>query len=80
MSKMKAVFIIFNPAIEYEVMEILEKLKVEQYTSFPYLHGIGGHSEPKLDTHVWPGSNMGIFIATDEDSTLAILKEISALK
>ena len=62
---MKALFIIFAPAIECEVMNCLEKAGIKKYTRFPYLQGAGGHSEPHLDTQVWPGSNAALLVAAE---------------
>ncbi len=77
---MKAVFIIFAPAIEDQVMCQVEGLGVTKYTKFPYLHGVGGHSEPHLDSQVWPGSNSGLFIVTDERTKDRLLAEVKKLK
>jgi nitrogen regulatory protein PII len=77
---MKGVLIVFAPALENEVMAALRRAKAPHYTKFPYLHGEGGHSEPHLDTQVWPGANMGLFIAAEEKVKDAIVREIAALK
>ena len=63
---MKGVLIIFAPAIEQHVFVAIEKVGAKKYTKFPYLQGIGGHSEPHLDSQVWPGSNIALFIVCDE--------------
>ena len=77
---MKMVFIVFNVAIEDEVMEVLEKCCVTNYTKFPDIHGMGGHSDPHLDTHIWPGTNHGLLIAADVSVKDKILKEVRNLK
>ena len=76
---MKAVLLVFAPPIEAVVMEALKASGATHYTKFPYLLGEGGHSEPHLDTHVWPGTNEGILVVCDEvtkDKVLAAAREI----
>jgi len=70
----KALLVIFNPALEEKVMDALTSAGMVKYTSFPYLRGVGKNSEPHLDTHIWPGSNMALFIA-GEDALLKTLVE-----
>ena len=77
---MEGVFIIYAPAIEHNVFAALEKTGVKQYTKFPYLQGVGGHSEPHLDTQVWPGSNVALFIVCDERTKDKLMAEVKSLK
>lgn len=77
---MKGIFLVFNAAIEEEVMQALEKLGIECYTKFPDLHGKGRHSDPHLDTYIWPGTNHGLFMALEEEKKEELLAEIEALK
>ena len=77
---MKALLIIFAPAIEREVMDCLEKAAIKKFTKFPYLHGIGGHSEPHLDTQVWPGSNVALLIAPETLSRNKLIESLKLLK
>lgn len=77
---MKGVFIIFAPAIEENVFSALKRSGVKKYTKFPYLQGVGGSSEPHLDTQVWPGSNSALFVVVDEKIKDNLMSEIRALK
>jgi hypothetical protein len=61
-------------------MEAVEKAGVKKYSKFPYLHGVGGHSEPHLDTHVWPGSNSALFVGIDEITLSKLTPILSKLK
>jgi len=76
----KGIFIIFAPAIECEVLGAMDKNEIKQYTKLPYLHGVGGHSEPHLDTQVWPGSNMGMLIVEEEAKIKELIKDIALRK
>ncbi len=77
---MKAVIVIYAPALECYVMGALKSSGQEKYTKMPYLHGVGGTSEPHLDTNIWPGSNSALFIATDEMTSKKLLADISKIK
>lgn len=77
---MKSIFVIYAPAIEEKVFAALKISGVKKYTRFPYLQGVGGSSEPHLDTQVWPGSNSALFIAADEKTKDKLMSEVRALK
>jgi len=78
---MKAIFLIYAPALEDDVMSAFKKSGLKKYSKFPYIHGVGGHSEPHLDTQVWPGSNEAMFIVTDEMAKKDVfVKGITELK
>ncbi|OGC06818.1 hypothetical protein A2526_03955 [candidate division WOR-1 bacterium RIFOXYD2_FULL_36_8] len=77
---MKAVFIIFSAPLELLVLGALKNLQVKFYTKLPYLLGEGGESEPHLDTQIWPGFNMGLFVVTDEKTKDRILNEVKSIK
>lgn len=77
---MKLLFIVYNAGIERQVMESLEKARVEKYTKLPRIHGKGSHSVPHFDTHVWPGFNNALLIATDEQTSGKVLEEMRKLK
>ncbi|MCX5749918.1 MAG: hypothetical protein NTZ10_06740 [Candidatus Saganbacteria bacterium] len=77
---MKGLFIVYAPAIENNVLEIMNKSGIKHYTKFPYLHGIGGHSERHLDTHVWPGSNSAVLAVVDETAASNVLPGLKKIK
>ena len=77
---MKSIFLIYAPALESEVFSALERTGIKKYTKFPTLHGVGGHSEPHLDTQVWPGTNTALLIVTDEKTKMKLLIEVAEIK
>ncbi|MFA5103763.1 MAG: PG0541 family transporter-associated protein [Candidatus Margulisiibacteriota bacterium] len=77
---MKGVLIIYAPAIEENVFGAIKRSGVKKYSKFPYLQGVGGSSEPHLDTQVWPGSNSALFIVTDVQTKDKLMGEVRALK
>ncbi len=76
----KAILVIYAPAIECDVQGAMDKNDIPHYTKLPYLHGVGGHSEPHLDTQVWPGSNMGMLIVEEETKINGLIKDLALLK
>ncbi len=77
---MKALLLVFAPPIEGVVMKALAEAGASHYTKFPYLLGEGGHSEPHLDTHVWPGSNVGLLVVADDATKDKVLASVRAIK
>ena len=77
---MKMVFIVYNIAINDEVMEILRAEKIEQYTRWERVTGVGKTSGPHLDTHVWPAVNSVLVVAVEEDKKNRLIEEIKELR
>lgn len=77
---MKAIFIVYSPAIECFIMTALKNCGQKKYTKFPYLHGVGISSEPHLDTNIWPGINSALLVITDEKTKNKIMVEIKEIK
>ncbi|MCX5726693.1 MAG: hypothetical protein NT030_05905 [Candidatus Saganbacteria bacterium] len=77
---MKAIFIIFNPALEGMIMDRLKTSGAVKYTKIPYMLGEGGHSEAHLDTHIWPGSNIGILAVVDDEKAKMIISSVKEIK
>jgi nitrogen regulatory protein PII len=77
---MKAILVICAPALEGAVMGALARNGGSRYTKLPYLLGEGGHSEPHLDNHVWPGSNMGVLVVAEDDNIKKMVEAIKAIK
>ncbi|MFA6169530.1 MAG: PG0541 family transporter-associated protein [Candidatus Margulisiibacteriota bacterium] len=77
---MKGIMIIYAPALEDNVLAALAAVGAAKYTKFPLLHGVGGHSEPHLDTQVWPGTNEALLVVTDDATKTKLMAEIAKLK
>ncbi len=77
---MKMVMIIYYSAIGSEVTEALARLGVETYTKIPGIYGLGTSSEPRFDTHIWPGTNDLILTVVDEQKAEEVMKEMGSLK
>ncbi len=77
---MKMVLLVYNRAIGEEVEEALERCDVRYYTKFPLVHGVGEHSGPHMDSHIWPGANSLLMIACQDEVKDRLLEEVRALR
>jgi hypothetical protein len=77
---MKAVLIMHNVAIDSEINEILKLVGIDCYTKFTNALGKGKISEPHLDTDVWPGTNYGTFVITEEDTAKKLMENVRQLR
>lgn len=73
---MKAVLIVHNTALELDVAEILDAAGISCYTKFPDILGKGTLSEPHLKIEVWPETNCGTFVVTDEDGARKLMEHV----
>jgi len=74
------IILIFNSSIEEEMLEALEEAGMRYYTRIPKVQGAGEESEPRLDSHVWPGTSTIYLICIDADRKDAILTAIARMK
>lgn len=77
---MKMVLVVYNMAIEAEVMDCLKRCGIESYTKLPRVQGVGKLSGPHMDSHIWPGANSQLEIACEEEAKDRILEEVRELK
>ena len=71
---MKMAMIVYNEAVDNEVMEILESCAMKNYTKITEVFGCGTSSGTHLGTDIWPGRNNLLYVACEE----AIGKQIIA--
>lgn len=74
------VFVVFNASIEEEMLEALREAGMDCYTKIPGVHGAGSCSEPRLDSHVWPGTNTAYLIAVEPGERGPILDAVRKMK
>lgn len=76
----KMVMISYNEAMDDEIMEILEKCVMKNYTKIPGIFGKGGTSGTHLGTDVWPGKNNLLLVACDESQAAQMMECVRVLK
>ena len=74
------VIVVFNASIEDEVLEALKDAGMECYTKMPGVQGMGKCSEPRLDSHVWPGTNTMYLIVVEAGEREPILEAVRKMK
>lgn len=77
---MKMVLIVYNEAIDDEVMEALEKCCIESFTKWQRVLGKGKISQPHIDTTIWPGANNVCMTVVDDNKVPAILTQVRNLR
>ena len=73
---MKMIFIMYNIAINDEVMEIMEKSEIEDYTRWERVTGVGKTSGLHMGTHVWPAVNSVLAVAVENDKKDKLIEQI----
>lgn len=77
---MKIIMIVYNSAVNDEVMEILEACKVKGYTKWEKVYGKGTISGTHLGSDIWPGENSALFIALPEENAEILFAELKKLR
>ena len=77
---MKMVMISYNSAINSEIMEVLDKCGIANYTKWAQVHGKGKTSGPHLGSEVWPGENSVILTAIEDNKAEDLLKCVKELR
>ncbi|CUS98615.1 PG0541 family transporter-associated protein [Candidatus Chrysopegis kryptomonas] len=77
---MKLVILVFNQALEDEVLDVFEKLKIRGYTKLNDVYGQGSNNgEPHMGTHVWPEINTLILTVVEDEKVENLLNEVKIL-
>lgn len=77
---MKLAIIIYGAPIGPDVMEVLEEIGLESYTKIREILGQGRSSGPRLDTHVWPGTNSMIMVVLPDEQVEPLTHALKPLK
>jgi len=77
---MKMVFVMYNIAINDEVMEILKSVGIKGYTRWERVTGHGKRSGPHLGNHVWPAVNSVLAIAAEDNKKARLIERIKELR
>lgn len=77
---MKAIFIVFNQALNEKVHEILENEGVRGFTKWEEVKGRGSvDGEPHLGSHTWPAMNSSILSFVEPEDMQRVLGALKAL-
>lgn len=77
---MKMLMLVYNEAIDEEVMEMLASCGADNYTRINSILGKGQTSGTHLGTDIWPGRNNSLLIAIPADKVQHALACIQTLR
>jgi len=78
-SEQVMIFVIFDRAIDEEVLELLEKLEISYYTKWSDVSGVG-RRDPHLGSDVWPGLNNTLMVVIEEERGKKLLEMVRMLQ
>jgi len=73
------IIIVYDRAIDEELMDVLEELNVDYYTKWPDILGVGRH-DPHLGNDVWPGMNNAVMAVVDGEKREKLLENVKSLQ
>lgn len=76
----KMAMIVYNEAIDDEVMEVLDSCALKDYTKINGIFGKGTSSGTHLGSDVWPGRNNILFTVSDDGNIKQLLSRIRELR
>ena len=77
---MKMIMISYNSAINSDVMELLDKCGIKNFTKWTQVQGKGRVSGPHFGDEIWPGENSVIFTAVEDDKVEGLLPRIREVR
>jgi uncharacterized protein YaaQ len=77
---MKMFFVVYAEASDESVTEAFKKAGYKSYTKMHGATGEGQESEPKLDTHFWPGRNNTLLLGVPDDEIGRLIELVRKLK
>lgn len=76
----KMVMLVYNEAIDQEVMEALEACCLKDYTKINAVFGRGHTSGIHLGNDIWPGRNNLLYVACEDKQAKEVMLKVKELK
>ncbi len=77
---MKMVMVIYNEAIDVEIMEVLNGCGLVNYTKVTRVYGKGTTSGTHLGDQIWPGLNYILYVACDDTQAKQVVLGVTNLR
>ena len=77
---MKMMLVTYSQELNEYVISYFKSAGVKYYSKMRRIEGVGHKSEPKLDSHAWPGENNILFIAANEEETMKSMEAVRTIK
>lgn len=76
----KMAMVVYNQAMDNEVMEVLENCGLKNYTKIENVYGRGTSSGAHLGNDIWPGVNNILYVACEEGPAKIFLNCVKELR
>ena len=76
----KMVMIVYNEAMDLEVMEVLEGCAMKNYTKITGAYGRGATSGTHLGNDIWPGLNNILYVACEDSQAAQMASGVKQLR
>jgi len=76
----KMMVIIYNTALEKNILDYIDSCHITCYTKLPKVYGRGESGGPRMGTHVWPGENEMLWVVTEKEKIQSLLECAKKLK
>lgn len=76
----KMLMVVYNEALDDEVMAALDGCAMKNYTKIPGVFGRGAASGTHLGNDVWPGRNNILYAAADEAHVVRMVECVRDLR
>lgn len=76
----KMVMIVYNEAVDMEVMEVLEACAMRNYTKSAGIFGRGTTSGTHYGNDIWPGLNNILYVACDDKQAKQMISCVKELR
>lgn len=77
---MKMVIVVYNEVLDEEVVDCFNKCGINGYTKIPVAYGKGLSSGGHFGNDIWPGKNIVIFCACEDEVAMKIKEEVEVFK
>ena len=77
---LKMVMVVYNEALDMEVMEVLEDCTSDRYTKVMGVFGKGQASGVHLGNDIWPGRNNILYVSCQDAQAKRILSCVGELR
>lgn len=76
----KMVMVVYNEAMDLEVMEVLEACAMKNYTKVTGAYGRGATSGAHMGNDIWPGLNNILYVACEDPQAAQMLSCVKQLR
>lgn len=77
---MKMVMIAYNEAMDMQVMEVLARCALKNYTKVVAAYGRGDTSGTHMGDDIWPGRNNILYVACETSQAKQLLSSVKELR